>query len=313
MEIWEAIVQGIIQGATEFLPISSSGHLSLTQHVIGAQPESLFFDIMLHVGTLVAVLAVYYKIVWRMIKEFVLLVRDVCTGHFKWKAMSDDRRLLMMLIIGLVPLFLLFLPVPGTGMKIKDYADLWATDSSVLLEGFALLATAALLTIGIICSRKYSKKVILTSDGRKMRFDGRKKYHTIDALCVGVTQCLAAVFPGLSRSGSTLSVSLMRGINKQKALDYSFVLGVPAILAAAILSIKDVSSDPVNIAPAAVIAGMIASAIVGFLAIKLFKWMLASDKLYIFAIYAFVLGLATIIVALVEQSTGTNLFTGMPL
>ena len=115
MEIWEAIIQGIIQGATEFLPISSSGHLALTQHVMGAQPESLFFDIMLHVGTLVAVLAVYYKIVWRMIKEFVFLVRDVCTGQFHWKTMSDDRRLLMMLIIGLLPLFLLFSAPVDTG------------------------------------------------------------------------------------------------------------------------------------------------------------------------------------------------------
>ena len=313
MEIWEAIVQGIIQGATEFLPVSSSGHLSLVQHVMGAQPESLFFDIMLHVGTLIAVIAVYYQVIWRMIREFVFLIRDIFRRDFHWKTMSDDRRLLMMLIIGLIPLFLLFLPVPGTGMKVKDLADAWATDSSILLEGCALLATSILLTLGGFNSRRYQKKVILTNEGRKLRFDGRKKYHVADALCVGVIQCLAAVFPGLSRSGSTLSVSLMRGINKQKALDYSFVLGVPAILAAAVLSLKDLGTDTVQIGAPALLAGMITAAVVGFLAIKLFKWMLASDKMYIFILYTFILGLATVVIGIIEQSTGVNLFTGLPL
>lgn len=116
MSIWEAIIQGIVQGATEFLPVSSSGHLALSQHILGVQLDSLLFDILLHLGTLIAVFAVYYKLIWRLIKAFFSLIADLVHGRFKWKEMDHDRRLLMMLIIGLLPLFLLFLPVPGTGM-----------------------------------------------------------------------------------------------------------------------------------------------------------------------------------------------------
>ena len=112
MSIFEAIVQGIVQGATEFLPVSSSGHLSLAQHIMGVKVDSLLFDILLHLGTLIAVCAVYYKLIWRLIKAFISLVADVFRGKFKWKDMDQDRRLLMMLMIGLIPLFLLFLPVP---------------------------------------------------------------------------------------------------------------------------------------------------------------------------------------------------------
>ena len=131
MSIFEAIIQGIVQGATEFLPVSSSGHLSLAQHIMGVKVDSLLFDILLHLGTLIAVCAVYYKLIWRLIKAFISLVADVFRGKFKWKEMDHDRRLLMMLMIGLIPLFLLFLPVPGTGMKLKDISELWASDSSV--------------------------------------------------------------------------------------------------------------------------------------------------------------------------------------
>ena len=145
MSVWEAIIQGIVQGATEFLPVSSSGHLSLAQHILGVEVDSLLFDILLHLGTLIAVLAVYYKLVIRLIRAFVLLVNDVIHKRFQWSSMDHDRRLLMMLIIGLVPLFLLFLPVPGTGMKLKDFSELWASDSNIWVEGFSFLLTSILL------------------------------------------------------------------------------------------------------------------------------------------------------------------------
>ena len=91
MSIFEAIVQGIVQGATEFLPVSSSGHLSLAQHIMGVKVDSLLFDILLHLGTLIAVCAVYYKLIWRLIKAFISLVADVFRGKFKWKDMDHDR------------------------------------------------------------------------------------------------------------------------------------------------------------------------------------------------------------------------------
>ncbi|HBN81103.1 MAG TPA: undecaprenyl-diphosphate phosphatase, partial [Ruminococcaceae bacterium] len=103
MSVMQAVIQGIIQGLTEFLPVSSSGHLSLAQHFMGVKVESLLFDVMLHIGTLLAVLIVYRRLVWRLILSLFGLIRDVFTGRFHWSRMDPDRRLLMMLIIGLLP------------------------------------------------------------------------------------------------------------------------------------------------------------------------------------------------------------------
>ena len=313
MSIWEAIIQGIVQGATEFLPVSSSGHLALSQHILGVELDSLLFDILLHLGTLIAVLAVYYKLVIRLFKAFLAMVTDIIHGEFQWSKMDHDRRLLMMLIIGLVPLFLLFLPVPGTDMKIKDFSELWASDSNLWVEGLAFLATSGLLFLGIQAINRQKITRLRRRDGSIKEVTGRMKFHTIDAIVVGITQCAAAVFPGLSRSGSTLSAGLLRGINQQAALDYSFVLGIPSILAAAVLTVKDAVGQPVDIGAGAMIAGVLTSAIVGFLAIKLLKWIVTTNKLHIFAFYTLVLGSVTILIALIESIIGTNLFTGMPL
>ena len=313
-EILEAIVQGVVQGATEFLPVSSSGHLSLAQHFMGVQNTSLLFNVMLHLGTLAAVVLVYRKLIWRLLKALVSLVRDLFTGKFRWKHMDPDRNLLVMLFFGLLPLFLLFLPVPGTGMKIKDYADLWGTDSSILIEGLALLATSVLLLLGHWKSRQTAEKAerkAAKKGGRPVV--GRRRFRLPDALAVGVTQCFAAVFPGLSRSGSTLSVGLLRGINRQAALDYSFVLGIPAIVAAAGLELLDAvkAQEAVSVAP--LVVGMLVSAVVGFFAIKLLRWMVSSNQLIPFAVYTAVLGIAVVVIAVIEANTGVNIVTGMPL
>ena len=310
MTILQAIIQGIIQGATEFLPVSSSGHLSLAQHFMGVQVPSLLFDIMLHLGTLLAVLVVYYKLVWRLLCEFVLLIHDIFTGKFKWNKMSPDRNLLVMLIIGLIPLFLLFLPVPGTGLKIKDFADKWATDSDIIVEGCSLLMTGILLTLGIIASHKTDVRHAAHNKPVSGFFGGRKKFNVIDAVSVGLIQCVAAVFPGLSRSGSTLSAGLMRGLNRQTALDYSFVIGIPSIMAAALLELKDTAGQPNTIGMAPIIAGIVTAALVGFLAIKLLRWMVTTNKLHVFAIYTLVLGTVIVVLGIIEHSTGVNAITG---
>ncbi len=313
MTIWEAIIQGIVQGATEFLPVSSSGHLSLSQHILGVQLDSLLFDILLHLGTLFAVLAVYYKLVWRLIKAFFSLLDDLVHGQFKWKQMDYDRRLLMMLIIGLLPLFLLFLPIPGTGMKLKDVSELWAKDTTLWIEGFAFLMTSAMLFLGIRATKRTKPHRHVSRDGKVSQLKGRRKLCTVDAICIGVTQCAAAVLPGLSRSGSTLATGLMRGVNQQTALDYSFVLGIPSILAAAVLTVTDVVGQPIDIGVGVMIAGVLTAAIVGFLAIKLLKWIVTTNKLQIFAYYTLVLGIVTLIVAAVEAISGHNLFSGTPI
>ncbi len=313
LNILQAIIQGIIQGATEFLPVSSSGHLSLAQHFMGLQVPSLLFDVMLHLGTLIAVLAVYRKLVWRLICEFFRMLGDLFTGRFKWHKLNPDRRLLLMLIVGLIPLFLLFLPVPGTGMKVKDFADRWATDGDIVVEGFSLIVTSILLTLGIFASHKTAERHAVHGKKSVASSGGRRQFNVVDALTVGVVQCFAALFPGLSRSGSTLSAGLMRGINRQTALDYSFVIGIPSILAAVALELKDAVTEPMAIGTAPILAGVIASAVVGFLAIKLLRWMVTTDKLHVFAIYTFVLGVVIVVLGIIEHNTGVNIITGAAL
>ncbi len=317
MSIFDAIIQGIVQGLTEFLPVSSSGHLAITQHILGTSGDSnLFFNVMLHVGTLVAVIAFYYKLIWSLIKEFFSMIKDIFTGKFKWSKMNYERNLIMMLIIGLLPLFLLFIPIPGTEMKIKDLAEVLSASPILLVTAISLLVTSALLTIGIICNRRNSSKGGKHLKGAgKANSNGRESYTILDAVCVGLMQVAAAVFPGLSRSGSTLAVGEMRGINKQKALDYTFVLGVPSIVAAALLEGIDAVKSPegINVEIGVIIAGVIASAVVGYLAIVIFKWFLKSDKMSIFVIYTAIVGVAFIVISIIEMNTGVNLFTGAPL
>ena len=317
MSILDAIIQGIVQGLTEFLPVSSSGHLAITQHILGTSGDgNLFFNVMLHVGTLVAVIAFYYKLIWSLIKEFFSMIKDIFTGKFKWSKMNYERNLIMMLIIGLIPLFLLFVPIPGTDMKIKDLAEVLSASPILLVTAISLLVTSALLTIGIICNRKNSAKGGKhLKGGSKAGSNGRESYTILDAVCVGLMQVAAAVFPGLSRSGSTLAVGEMRGINKQKALDYTFILGVPSIVAAALLEGIDAIKSPegINVEFGVIIAGVIASAVVGYLAIVIFKWFLKSDKMSIFVIYTAIVGVAFIIISIIEMNTGVNLFTGAPI
>lgn len=318
MNIIQAIILGIVQGLTEFLPVSSSGHLTIFQHIMGVDMEgNLFFNVMLHVGTLVAVCVVYYKLIFRLIKAFIGLLKDIFTGSFKWSQMDGDKNLLVMLVIGLLPLFLLFVPIPGAGgLNGKDIAGIWQGNTGYfIITGFALLATSIMLWVGIKAMDNAANK---TAHGGSVKAPGRRRLKTIDAICIGVTQCLAAIFPGLSRSGSTLAMGELRGVNKQVALDYTFVLGIPSILAAALLEGKEAleaqgTQDTLQVGTTAMIAGMIAAMIVGFFAIKLFKWMLAKDRTNVFVVYTAIVGVAIIVIGVIELSTGSNIFSGQPL
>ena len=142
----------------------------------------------------------------------------------------------------------------------------------------------------------------------------REKYTVLDAVCVGLMQVVAALLPGVSRSGSTLAVGEMRGINKQKALDFTFVLAIPSILAAALLEGVDAIKSPegINVEIPVLIVGVVVSAVVGYLAIVIFKWFLKSDKMILFVIYTAVVGIAFIVISVIEMTTGHNLFSGMP-
>ena len=271
---------------------------------------NLFFNVMLHIGTLIAVVAFYHKLIWRLIKAFFSMIGDIFTGKFKWKELSDDKRMVIMVIIGLLPLVLLFLPVPGTGMKLKDFVESFNTDKYFIVVGICLLITSLLLFLGNLCSRRnVSMKHAKSSD------NGRTAMNVPDAIVIGITQCFATL-PGLSRSGSTLAAGQMRGLNKQTALDYTFILGTPAIIAAALLEGKDAleagtASMTANLVP--ILIGMATAAVVGYLAIALFKWLLKTDKMIIFIIYTALVGIAVIVISIMEMQSGTNLFSGATL
>ena len=315
MNIFEAIVLGAVQGLTEFLPVSSSGHLAIFQHFFGLNDNNLFFNVMLHVGTLTAVCAVYWRLFLRLIKSFFMILKKIFTGKFKWSEMDADENLVMMLIIGLLPLFLLFLPIGG-GMKIKDLADKWNSDGYLIITAISLLVTSFLLVIGINANRKTT---ILYKSHGKLRADGagRRKLNPVDAVFIGLFQAVAAIFPGISRSGSTLTAGELRKINKQRALDYSFVLGTPAIIAAALLEGKDAlfpaDGSTVSIEFFPTLIGIITSAIVGFLAIRLFKWLLSTNRMYYFVLYTSGAGIICLIISIIELISGVNLFTQQPL
>lgn len=316
MSIFEAIIQGIVQGLTEFLPVSSSGHLAISQHILGIGENNLFFSVMLHLGTLLAVIAVYYKLIGRLIVAFVKMVKDMVTGKYRWSKMDEDQNLVVMLVVGLLPLLLLFVPLPfSAGLSAKDVSEIWAgTNGYLIVVGLSLIVTSILLTLGSqankLTEKQFKARGIVRKDGL-----GRHHLNVIDALSIGVAQMFAAIFPGISRSGSTLAIGEMRGISKQKALDYAFVLGVPSVLAAGVLEFKDAMSAgavTADVVPA-VIVGVITSAIVGFGAILLFKWMLKKDRMYIFAIYTAIAGVIITIISIIELASGTNIFTGEPI
>ena len=314
MTIIEAIIQGVVQGLTEFLPVSSSGHLTITQHVLGINLEgnNLFFNVMLHIGTLVAVIVFYHKLIWRLIKAFFSIIGDIFTGKFKWKELSDDKRMVIMVIIGLLPLFLLFIPIPGTDMKLKDFVEGIAdSERNFIIVGICLLITSILLFIG----NRVSRSTVPMKHAKKGGETGRTSLNVVDAIVVGITQCFATM-PGISRSGSTLAAGQMRGLDKQTALDYTFILGTPAIVAAAVLEGKDALEgglDAIKADLVPILIGMVVSAVVGYLAIALFKWLLKTDKMIIFIVYTAVVGIAVIVISIIELSKGVNIFSGTPL
>ena len=314
MTIIEAIIQGVVQGLTEFLPVSSSGHLTITQHVLGINLEgnNLFFNVMLHIGTLAAVIVFYHKLIWRLIKAFFSIIGDIFTGKFKWKELSDDKRMVIMVIIGLLPLFLLFIPIPGTDMKLKDFVEGIAdSERNFIIVGICLLITSILLFIG----NRVSHSTVPMKHAKKGGESGRTSLNVVDAIVVGITQCFATM-PGISRSGSTLAAGQMRGLDKQTALDYTFILGTPAIVAAAVLEGKDALEgglDAIKADLVPILIGMVVSAVVGYLAIALFKWLLKTDKMIIFIVYTAVVGIAVIVISIIELSKGINIFSGTPL
>ncbi|MDR0675830.1 MAG: undecaprenyl-diphosphate phosphatase [Elusimicrobiota bacterium] len=269
----DAFIQGIIQGATEFLPISSSGHLAIFQHFFGINENNLIFDVALHIGTLLSVIIIYFKNIIKIIKSFFTFIGKL----FSKQEMTDDEKILINLFVSLLPLFFLFLPLPG-GTNIKDFATNLADAADISIVGLALIATSAMMFFGILFSGR-------CSDEKEM-----EKISPADSFCVGFAQFFASVFPGFSRSGSTLSFGLMRGIDRQAAVDFSFLMGIPAIIAAAVLEFKESENLGLQIEKSHMLIGIFTAAVSGFFSIKILKWILKNDKTWIFVIYTLCLG-----------------------
>lgn len=278
------IIQGIIQGLTEFLPVSSSGHLSVVQHFMNIGEESLLISIVLHLGTLAAVFFAFWSTIWGMIKEFFLTIRDICTGKFSWSDMNDNRRMMFMVIIAT----LLLVPV----YFFKDFFTSVEGDGDIIFEGCAFVFTSILLFLSDACVKGYKT-------GKDMSVK--------DAITVGLFQC-AALFPGVSRSGSTTTAGLFCGLTRETAVTYSFILGIPAILGGSVLEIGDVVSSGVEIDIVPLLIGFLTAGIVGFLSIKLVKLIIKHDKFKIFGIYTLILGLLCVGWGIFELASGTHFY-----
>jgi len=283
-DIISAVIQGVIQGLTEFLPVSSSGHLSVARHFMNVADSGMTLSIVLHLGTLIAVFIAFRKRIWGMIKEFFLSIRDIFTGKFRWSEMNNDRRMMVMVILAtliLVPFAL-----------IKDWFTSVQEDSDIIFEGCAFIFTAIMLILSDACVKG-------SKTGRDMKIK--------DMLTVGLFQ-VVALFPGVSRSGSTVSAGLFCGLARETAVAFSFILGIPAILGSAVLEAKDVLSSGAEFDIVPLAAGAVVAAVVGLLAIKLVQVIIKHDKFKIFGIYTLILGIACIGAGIYENVTGTHLF-----
>jgi undecaprenyl-diphosphatase len=277
LKISSAIIQGCVQGLTEFLPISSSGHLAILQYFLGVRENNLLFSIVLHLGTLLALLLVYCRMIFKLVQAFFSLI-----GRFFHGGQSSrDEKIVINLILSLLPLFLIFLKIPGKNITLKDFASLLAEGPNLLYVGFALLATSFLLFVG---SR-------FIENGVKIKPKRMEDMSAFDSVFIGIAQLAAAVFPGLSRSGSTLAAALMCGIEKCSAIDFSFMMGIPAIIAAAAVELNKVLSTRIQIEVRSMLAGVAISTLVGLVAIHFFKVILKKNKIYIFVLYTLFVGI----------------------
>lgn len=280
MSIIKAIILGIVQGITEFLPISSSGHLSLFQHFLNVDGEgSLLFSVLLHLGTLIAVFIVFYKTIFELIIDAFGLVKDIFTGKFKFKQLRGKKKMLVMFVFSCIPLLLLLIPV-GNNMKLMDVLGGLSEDDSILVEGFCFLFTGLLL----LSSTYISKKKTLN-----------REVNTLDAFAVGLAQVLAAGFPGISRSGSTISTGMICGVSKENMVEYSFILGIPAIIVANAVELKDAVETGAQLELLPTIIGVLVAAVVGVACIKLLQWILKKDMWKYFGFYCLIIGVFTII------------------
>ncbi len=282
MSIVQAVFLGAAQGLTEFLPISSSGHLSVIQHFFHVNENALLFDVVVHLGTLLAVLLVYRKTLAQLLGETVQIVVDLAKGRLHRDKKNETRRLLFLLMLACLPLLLLLAPI-GHGRRMMDLGASFAQDRDILLEGCCFLFTAFLLLFSA------------------RREHGVKPLTARSAFSVGTAQLVAALLPGVSRSGSTISVGLLCGAERQKAVSFSFLLGIPAVLAASVLEIVDCVRQNTAVDWLPLACGAVTAAVVGVFSIRLIEKLVQKDRFKWFGYYCLAVGAVVIAAAIYEK------------
>ena len=268
-------VLGFVQGVAEFLPISSSGHLTLLQHFFGMPEPDQLFNILLHFATLLAVCVFYFQDVVEMIAEFFRGIAALFSRHPSRGNPPEARRLVLLVIVGTLPLFVV--------MLIRKQVE--ALGSSPVFVSCALLVTGCVLFL--------SDRM---AGGRKTARNATMK----DVLLVGVAQGFATV-PGLSRSGCTISAGMAVGFDRKFAVRYSFLMSLPAVLGATILEVKDVFGAegglPEGMLPKYLL-GMVIAGVVGYFSIRLVNLLASKGKFGAFAYYCWIAGLIFLVLSL---------------
>lgn len=273
----ESIVLGLVQGLTEFLPVSSSGHLALLQHFFGVRSDSvMLFTVMLHVGTLVSVFIMYRSDIWILIKELFLTIKDLFTGKGLRLQERPMRKLGVMIIVATIPTTVM-------GLGLNKFFE--ALNTNIPAIGIAWIVTGFLL---FFADR--------TGDGSR----NIEKMNFRNGVFIGVMQGIA-ICPGISRSGSTMVGGLLTGLEREFAVKFAFLISIPTILGAAVLEIPQAlnatASGSMETGP--MLAGIVVAAVSGVLAIKAMIKVVVAQKLKYFSYYVWALGSFAIVYKIV--------------
>lgn len=271
MSVFEAFILGLIQGLTEFLPVSSSGHLAIASAFFGITDNNMAITIVLHVGTFLAIVAAYFKTVMNLIKEFFIMLWNLIT--FKGLKLKENkyRRYVIYIIVATIPAAI-------AGILFDDFIE--EAFSTLSIVAVMLMITGLLLFV----SAKMSKRTK----------DTIENLGPIRSFVVGLFQ-MCAIFPGLSRSGTTMTGGIVMGLKKEEALEFSFLLALPAILGSVILKFGEISDALAQTDPTAMIVGFATALIAGYLSIKLFNVMVKKGNIVWFAAYCWIAGFILIL------------------
>ncbi|MBC7251314.1 MAG: undecaprenyl-diphosphatase UppP [Anaerolineae bacterium] len=265
----QAIILGLVQGATEFIPVSSSGHLVLVPWLLNWSKPGLVFDTTVHWGTLVAVVAVFWRDLWRLVLAWLRSLRSRSLDE-------EEARIAWWIVLG---------TVPGVVMGLLFEEPLEELFNTPIAVAVLLLVTAGILTLSEKMSRRNRALAEMT---------------WVDALLIGTGQGVA-IMPGISRSGATMSTGLWRGLKRETAARFSFLLSTPIILGAGILQLWDVvRAGDLSAQLPTLTLGFVAAALSGYLCIRFLLSYLQRHKLYVFAAYCAVAGLVCLGVALIR-------------